>query len=444
MWYFEAEAFGPKETCSGFPQPNARRSGRVFADFFQSPVFSIRGPLAAAVNAKGDEQEDAEPDDLIPDPQETDVDDIPAPYPAPSVELDLDDPVPSPPTGTKRKHRPHSPFVITTDLAVPPSGGHAGRAHRYRAKKRAAKVAAEGHRTHTEAENRGSKKRRGLEEFFRMGFTKLAWNGIDAKPLVDSSGRIFAVLAGRPTTPAYSASTLRALRLLRAAAAHAAAHSVGKANRRGPFTAVTVGISYGQGQTSATPLSSQNPELAQQLADDQAFQHIASFGSSMLAFWAPNLYEYYRKHNEKLDPKLTQPRPFPRSVFASATFNLGPNVWTFRHRDVLNLPFGWCAITALGEYDPSKGGHLVLWDLKLVIEFPPGSTILIPSATLAHSNIPVSPEEYRASFTQYTAGGLFRYVDNDFQTEAELASSNPAKFHDNAVEKEKRGKYYTS
>jgi hypothetical protein len=158
----------------------------------------------------------------------------------------------------------------------------------------------------------------------------------------------------------------------------------------------------------------------------------------MFAFWAPRLYQYYRSANAKLDPKLPRPRPFRRSVFAAATFNLGPNVWTFKHRDVLNLPFGWCAITALGDFDPTKGGHLVLWELKLVIEFPPGSTILIPSATIAHSNIPVSTNEYRASFTQYTAGGMFRFADNDFQTEAELALSDPMKSAAQADMKSKR------
>jgi hypothetical protein len=65
----------------------------------------------------------------------------------------------------------------------------------------------------------------------------------------------------------------------------------------------------------------------------------------------------------------------------------------------------------------------VLWDLQLVIEFPPGSTILIPSAVLHHSNIPIQKGEERYSFTQYTAGGLFRWVDHGFQKEGDYHSS---------------------
>jgi hypothetical protein len=95
---------------------------------------------------------------------------------------------------------------------------------------------------------------------------------------------------------------------------------------------------------------------------------------------------------------------------------LGPQTACIPHLDLANLAFGYCAITSVGEFDPTKGGHLVLWDSRLVIEFPPGSTVLLSSAVLTHSNVPVASYERRYSFTQYCAGGLFRWVDNGFQT----------------------------
>lgn len=49
------------------------------------------------------------------------------------------------------------------------------------------------------------------------------------------------------------------------------------------------------------------------------------------------------------------------------------------------------------------------------MEFPAGSTILIPSAAVTHSNISVGADERRYSFTQFTAGAIFRYVDNGHQ-----------------------------
>lgn len=141
------------------------------------------------------------------------------------------------------------------------------------------------------------------------------------------------------------------------------------------------------------------------------------------------MHGYFQEHDDALHKKYPKlGRNFQNSVFGSATFNFGPNAWTYRHRDVANPPFGLCTVTAMGPFDWTKGGHMVLWDLRLVIEFPPGATILLPSATIAHSNIPVQPGDQRASFTQYTAGSLMRFVDNGFRTEGELAEADPEEY----------------
>jgi hypothetical protein len=134
--------------------------------------------------------------------------------------------------------------------------------------------------------------------------------------------------------------------------------------------------------------------------------------------WAPDLHRYYAETIEALlshDPSLKL--NFRKSVFACASVNLGPRTVCFRHVDSANLPNGWCAITALGNFDHRKGGHLILWELGLIIEFPPGATILIPSACVSHSNISIGKDETRYSFTQYTAGSIFRWVEHRFMNE---------------------------
>ncbi|KAJ3718182.1 hypothetical protein C8R42DRAFT_548423, partial [Lentinula raphanica] len=88
----------------------------------------------------------------------------------------------------------------------------------------------------------------------------------------------------------------------------------------------------------------------------------------------------------------------------------------YKHRDFLNWPFGWCAITALGTFDATRSAQLILWELKLVIDFPHAATVLIPSAVITHSNMPVAEGDTRMSFTQYTAGSIFRWVENGCQT----------------------------
>lgn len=134
--------------------------------------------------------------------------------------------------------------------------------------------------------------------------------------------------------------------------------------------------------------------------------------------FAYNLFGFYREQTDLLFtwcPTLV--RTFAKTVFCAATFNFGPNTASWPHVDDKNFASGWCAITALGWFDPDHGGHLVLWDFGLVIRFPAGCTILIPSAIVTHSNVPVRDHETRYSFIQYTTGHIFRFVDNGFRSD---------------------------
>lgn len=104
-------------------------------------------------------------------------------------------------------------------------------------------------------------------------------------------------------------------------------------------------------------------------------------------------------------------------VFPCRTFNLAKQSASVPHTDHNNLAQGWCSITALGDFNPTLGGHLVLWDLGIVVEFPPNSTILIPSSVIVHSNTPIQEDEVRYSVVQYAAGHLFRWAKNGFVTD---------------------------
>jgi hypothetical protein len=145
------------------------------------------------------------------------------------------------------------------------------------------------------------------------------------------------------------------------------------------------------------------------------FIQLSSFVNSAFRTWAPVLFAHYVEYMTRLQQWNHHLfRPFVNSVFAAVTINFGPRTVCLGHRDAANLPYGLCAITALGRFDWKKGGHLILWDLKLVIEFPPGTTVLIPSAVLRHGNTMIGEDETRFSVAQYTSGGLFRWVDHGF------------------------------
>ncbi|KAJ6599944.1 hypothetical protein DFH09DRAFT_1303296 [Mycena vulgaris] len=279
----------------------------------------------------------------------------------------------------------------------------------------------------------GSKKPRTLAELLALGFRLVPWNGVDSRPIIDAKGRIIVVLAGQPHDPKYRNAAEAVFTTLVEEAASARFPPEISKHRRGPFPALNVGLAYSKGQRVPSRMGGgAYGALLQRLLGDPNIRRMAVYASAAFGLWVP-------KHDDALHRHLPHlGRNFEKSVFSCAAFNFGPNVWTFKHRDVLNVPFGWCAVQALGRFDPTKGGHLVLWDLKLVIEFPPGATILLPSATIAHSNIPVQAGDRRASFTQYTPGGLIRYIDNGFRTEGDLESEDPAEYERLRRQKETR------
>ncbi|KAJ7736988.1 hypothetical protein DFH07DRAFT_966678 [Mycena maculata] len=278
-------------------------------------------------------------------------------------------------------------------------------------------------------EKKGSKVQRSVADLVGLGFQLVKWDGITLRPLLDKNGRIIAVLAGRSNDAKYLESANSAFRTIRDAGAAANFPASMRHHRHGLFAAMNVGLFYGKVQKFPCWLNNKGyAALADGLLGDCHIQRLACFADAAFALWAPRLYRYYRDNDAGLQRRMSFRRPFVGSIFACAAFNFGPNVWTFRHRDVLNLAFGWCTVNALGEFDATTGGHLVLEDLKLVVEFPHSALILLPSATVAHSNVPVQPGEERVSFTQFTPGGIFRFVDNGGQTVDELAERNPSEY----------------
>ncbi|KAF9472356.1 hypothetical protein BDN70DRAFT_818808 [Pholiota conissans] len=205
-------------------------------------------------------------------------------------------------------------------------------------------------------------------------------------------------------------------------------------HRRGHFPALNTGILHGIGTKTPVNLNTKKHTcVAEALLARSDVRRLAHFASTSFAGFAPRLYSYYKDHLDPLydhQPDLKRIFPARLSVFPTAAFNFGPNAWTYKHRDVTNCAFGWCAIQALGDFDAEKGGHLVLWELKLVVEFPAGALVLLPSAVITHSNIPVAEGDKRMSFTQYAPGGLFRYVDHGFRLEKDLKKEDPELYQD--------------
>ena len=147
-------------------------------------------------------------------------------------------------------------------------------------------------------------------------------------------------------------------------------------------------------------------------------------GLGSMNVFAPDLCNFVMRTLRSVkdsDPTLVF--PYEDYPFAGFTFNIGPTACTKPHKDPHDLPWGWCSVTSLGSFDHTEGGHLVLWDLNMAIEFPPYSTIFIPSAIITHSNTAIGVTERRSSVTQYNATGLFRWVAYDHSLKGDRKES---------------------
>lgn len=147
----------------------------------------------------------------------------------------------------------------------------------------------------------------------------------------------------------------------------------------------------------------------------------------MLAAYAPRIFETTRLKLQALRERHPSLRfNFNNSVYPATSFNFGPATVCVDHTDSANDACNWCHIVALGRFDCNKRGQIVLPDLKLVIRFPHGSSIHIPSAIARHGNTPIGPGEERMSMTQYCGGGLIRWVECGFRTVKALEKEDPS------------------
>ncbi|KAK7434805.1 hypothetical protein VKT23_019992 [Stygiomarasmius scandens] len=259
-------------------------------------------------------------------------------------------------------------------------------------------------------------------------------SSVAAVPICDSQQRVIGVVVGPPVNETDWTSVIkRAAHIIVQARQKLSFDAKYLVHRRGRFQVLPVGISYGGGQQYAKRIwhRKSNCPIIEGLLGSNSIRRLAGHASQAFKTWAPRLFAYYEENlghllndNPSLYPNFTN------SIWACATFNFGPQTVTVQHLDHLNYIFGWCGITVLGDFDYRKGGHFVLWDLGLVIELPPGCTILIPSAYIRHSNTLIGKGETRYSFTQYTAGGLFRWVDDDGKVRAQMSKEDLKKAYE--------------
>jgi hypothetical protein len=102
--------------------------------------------------------------------------------------------------------------------------------------------------------------------------------------------------------------------------------------------------------------------------------------------------------------------------YTGMTVNLGgpdeTGVVTRDHVDCMDYTRAPCTLYNFGSNNYRTGGHLILHDAHLLVEFPPGSIISFYSSIMRHANTVVGCKEIRETLALYTAAGLMRYLQN--------------------------------
>ncbi|KAK6966798.1 hypothetical protein R3P38DRAFT_2590214, partial [Favolaschia claudopus] len=269
------------------------------------------------------------------------------------------------------------------------------------------------------------------EILIKEGVLVIEWDGRQVwnpKLILDRHGNIIAVLLGRPEEEDDWDDVVRRVeelfaRIRKAGEKSRAFRAKDLVHRRGRFAILATGVSFGGGQQRPGNLthSKKRAKLVQCLLRDHSLRRIAGFQSSGLARYAPKLWKYYVETLSTLfENHDGLQHNFTNSVYPAATCNLGPSTVADEHLDLNNCAHGLCAITSMGPYDHRKGGDLFLKQLNMLVPFPSGSTVLIPSAFVEHGNTPIADGEARFSFTQYAAGALFRWVKYGCRTAKSL------------------------
>ncbi|KAK7457915.1 hypothetical protein VKT23_010262 [Stygiomarasmius scandens] len=257
------------------------------------------------------------------------------------------------------------------------------------------------------------------------GMQVLAWNPRESHLLRDNEGRPLVLLGGWRTESWMNDIVIPLQYLLQTSGASLNIPSL--RHRRGEYPTVRFGISFGGGQQRPAnlALSSLEAQVLGQLRQEPAMIEVARYCDYLMRCYFPKVYTLYRNVLDALkEENADLDINFEECCFAAAAINFR-KACTFRHRDFLNLLFGLCAVFSLGDFDYKKGGHLILWDLGLIVEFPPGCVILIPSAMIEHSNTALRMKDVRHSITFFSASGLFRWVHNGGMSDKDFVASAP-------------------
>ncbi|KAJ6504320.1 hypothetical protein C8R47DRAFT_1210387 [Mycena vitilis] len=148
------------------------------------------------------------------------------------------------------------------------------------------------------------------------------------------------------------------------------------------------------------------------LRESESIKRIVAFQNEVLKKSAPrawqsssDLIQTVLEHDVRLRIPFSQPTAFSQIQYRFGTDGTP-------RREVAYIP-SMTALTAVGNYDGSHEGEIIIWPDKTVINFPVGATVLLPN-WLPYSFTEIAWPGWQMVVAQTSEHALAEYVANDF------------------------------
>ncbi|KAJ7437062.1 hypothetical protein B0H11DRAFT_2255625 [Mycena galericulata] len=252
-----------------------------------------------------------------------------------------------------------------------------------------------------------------------LGFRRVTWD--DPRVFADLDDRVVCVFIGPPVQrTAWEATIRSASQIMRVA-------SLQLDCARLPADSIRSGITYDTTLKRPRNIERmqnhnlQNMVVLAALRYTPAIQEITSFQNAALKQAAPRLWRDARRvidavvNNDQtlnLPMRLANEGPHQPSAFSELEyrFSVAASVPRTERGD---HPPAFRAITSVGQY-PYHEGKLILWQHRIVLDFPPGSTFIFPAGVVGYSFTEVEKPGWQMIVTQSCSAGLHGFVANGF------------------------------
>ncbi|KAG8806099.1 hypothetical protein FRC17_005180 [Serendipita sp. 399] len=258
------------------------------------------------------------------------------------------------------------------------------------------------HRAYGSAGSSATQTRRGissLDSLLEMGYQYIPADD-KAFAVIDGDDRLILVRVKRPSGNTSLAENLDDyMKMIQPLARRAYLN-------RGPFSQTRIGVHHDTKNKTPHMFPVRSRILAKRLKT--LLESPAALGLTK-HIWSKFLDQKTEEIREKVPHD--DAAYWLESTWTSCTLNVGPRTVIQPYIADEHLACGICALYVTGQFDSTKGGHVVFDDIQLIMEACPGDLFLYPSGLLTRSSTPVGPEEVRRSIMFWTCADTVRHFD---------------------------------